>query len=88
MAAATAQSYEITSLLLDRGADPNAKAQDGKNAWAIAFDLASSFRTEKTMNTEKLLRGRTSRADIENILRGNKSLKGYLDVDKWLQDNL
>ncbi len=74
------------SFLLDRGADPNVKRPDGKNAWAMAFGIAYGAGKESSP-LEELLRHRTIRYDIETILRNDASLKGYLDVDKWLREH-
>jgi len=87
MLAAGSQSQEMTSLLLDKGADPNMKDNAGHNAWYIAFGNAYSFRTEKAIKVEELLRGRTNRSDMEALLRADTSLHGYFDVDKWLQEH-
>lgn len=87
MAAVHAQSSEIVSLLLDRGANADLKSANGKNAWKMAFENAYAFRSGETIKIEELLRGRTSRADIEALLRADTSLKGYLDADKWLQEH-
>ena len=85
MAAVDAQSIEIVTLLLDKGANTGLKEQGGKNAWKLAFNKAYSFPSVDTMKVEELVRRRTNRADIENLLRADTSLKDSVDVEKWLK---
>ncbi len=85
MAAVDVQSFDIVKVLLDRGANADVKEQRGRNAWKLAFNKAYSFQTADAIKIEELLRRRTNRADIENLLRSDASIKDSMDVEKWLQ---
>ena len=57
----------------------------GRNAWKLAFNKAYSFNTAAAWKIEELLRHHTNRADIEELMRADKSLKDSMDVEKWLK---
>ncbi len=88
MIAAKDGTPDVVKLFVEKGADVNAKDSRGKNAWAIAFNMAYSMADQRHKEIESILRQKTDRNDMEAILRGDKSLEGYLNVDKWLKDNL
>ena len=84
MCAARNSKVEAATLLLEKGASPDAKAANGNNAWAIAFDYAYGAPSEDHLKMEKLLRHETNRGDIEALLTKNHP---DIDVKKWLRNN-